>query len=117
MEQRAVRRLVYLSFFGVRDGRNQLSMLGRYLVAPLLMRNVVADDEAKEQMIRQSTLDWVIVRPPRLTNGAPRRSYRSGLDVRATAVIPRISRADLAEFMLRQLSEDTYVRKMPAVMY
>jgi hypothetical protein len=40
------------------------------LVAPLLMRNVVADHEAKEQIIRQSTSDWVIVRPPRLTNGA-----------------------------------------------
>jgi putative NADH-flavin reductase len=117
MEQSGVRRLVYLSFLGVRDGRKQLSMLGRYLVAPLLMRNVVADHEAKERIIRQSTLDWVVVRPPRLTNGAPRGTYRSGVGVRATAVIPRISRADLAEFMLRQLSEDTYVRKMPAVMY
>jgi len=45
------------------------------------------------------------------------RKLSSDLDVWATAVIPRISRADLAEFMLRQLSEDTYVRKMPAVMY
>jgi NAD(P)H-binding len=71
VEERAVRRLVYLSFFGVRDSRNHLSMPGTYLVAPLPMRNVVADREAKEQIIRQSTLDWVIVRPPRLTNGAP----------------------------------------------
>jgi hypothetical protein len=70
MEQRALRRLIYLSFFGVRDRRNQLSMLGRYLVASLPMRNVVTDHEAKEQIIRPSTLDWVIVRPPRLTNGA-----------------------------------------------
>jgi putative NADH-flavin reductase len=117
MEQRDVRRLVYLSFLGVRDGRRQLSMVGRHLVAPLLLRNVVADHEAKEQIIRQSTLDWVIVRPPRLTNGPRTGRYRSGLDIRATSVIPRISRADLAEFMLRQLGADRYVRKTPAVMY
>jgi hypothetical protein len=57
------------------------------------------------------------VRPPRLTNAARRGSYRSGVDIRATSIIPRISRSDLADFMLRQLEDDTYVRKTPAVMY
>jgi hypothetical protein len=33
------------------------------------------------------------------------------------SMVPRISRADLAEFMLRQLSDSTYVRRSPAVMY
>jgi putative NADH-flavin reductase len=117
MEQHGARRLVYLSFLGVPDGRHQLSLVDRYFVAPILLRNVAADHEAKERIIRQSTLEWVIVRPPRLTNGTRRGSYRSGVDIRATSVIPRISRADLAEFMLRQLSEDTYVREAPAVMY
>jgi putative NADH-flavin reductase len=117
MERSGVRRLVYLSFLGVREGRSQLSPVGRYLVAPLLLRNVVADHDAKERIIRQSTLDWVIVRPPRLTNGARREIYRSGVDVRATSIVPRISRADLAEFMLRQLTEDMYVHGTPAIMY
>lgn len=117
MERSGVQRLVYLSFLGVREGRSQLSTIGRYLVAPLLLRNVVADHDAKERIIRESTLDWVIVRPPRLTNGARREIYRSGVDVRATSIVPRISRADLAEFMLRQLTEDMYVHKTPAIMY
>jgi putative NADH-flavin reductase len=117
MEQHGVRRLVYLSFLGVPEGRHQLSVVGRYLIAPLLLRNVVADHTAKERIIRRSTLEWVIVRPPRLTNGARCGSYRSGMVVRATSVVPSISRADLAEFMLRQLSDDTYVREAPAIMY
>jgi putative NADH-flavin reductase len=117
MEQYEVPRLVYLSFLGVRGGREQLSALGRLVVAPLLMRNVVADHEAKERVIRASALDWIIVRPPRLTNGARRGTYRAGTEIRATSVIPRISRADLADFMLRQLIDDTYVRRSPAVMY
>jgi putative NADH-flavin reductase len=117
MDQYRVRRLVYLSFLGVRDGRGQLSTIGRFVVAPLLLRNVVADHEAKEAIIRRSGLDWVIVRPPRLTHGRPRGEYRAGVDIRATSLVPRISRADLAHFMLSQLSEGTYLRKTPAVMY
>jgi putative NADH-flavin reductase len=117
MNRSDVRRLVYLSFLGVREGRRQLSLIGRAVVAPVLLHNVVADHEAKEQIIRQSGLDWIIVRPPRLTNGPRRGDYRDGLNIRATSLIPRISRADLADFMLRQLLTDTYVRSTPAVMY
>jgi putative NADH-flavin reductase len=117
MERHRVRRLVYLSFLGVHEGRAQLSILGRWVASPLLLRNVVADHEAKESIIRQSTLVWVIVRPPRLTNGPRRGTYRSGLGIRATSIIPHISRADLADFMLQQLDSDEFVLQAPAVMY
>lgn len=117
MERLHVRRLVYLSFLGVHHGRGQLSPLGKYLVAPLLLGKVATDHERKEAIIQQSTLEWVIVRPPRLTNGRRTSIYRSGEDIQATLVVPRVSRADLAEFMLGQLNGDTYLRKTPAVMY
>jgi putative NADH-flavin reductase len=117
MERLQVKRLVYLSFLGVHDGRGQLSLLGRYLVAPLLLRKVAADHEVKEAIIRRSPLEWVVVRPPRLTNGRRTGVYRSGEDIHATMVIPRVSRADLAEFMVDQLTSDTYLRSTPAIMY
>jgi putative NADH-flavin reductase len=117
MEQMSVRRLVYLSFLGVQEGRRQLRLVGRTLVAWLILRNVVADHALKEEIIQRSRLDWVLVRPPRLTNGPRRGSYRHGSDIRATSIVPTISRADLADFMLRQLADDTYVRRAPAVMY
>jgi putative NADH-flavin reductase len=117
MRRYGTRRLVYLSFLGVREGRRQLSFIGRTVVAPLLLRNVVADHEAKERIIQRSGLDWIIVRPPRLTSGPRTGFYRHGIDIRAASVIPRISRADVADFMLRQISDDTYVHRTPAVMY
>ena len=49
---------------GVRNGRHQLSLFGKYIVAPLALRNVVADHEAKERLIKQSKLNWTIVRAP-----------------------------------------------------
>jgi uncharacterized protein YbjT (DUF2867 family) len=117
MERHGVRRLVYLSFLGVHEGRPQLSVLGRWVVAPLVMRNVVADHEAKERIIRASSLDWVIVRPPRLTNGPARRAYRSGIDIHATSIVPRISRTDVADFLVRQLTSDAFLHGAPAVMH
>jgi putative NADH-flavin reductase len=117
MQRTGVRRLVYLSFLGVRGGRSQLSFLGRTIVAPLLLRNVVADHEAKEAIVRQSGLDWTIVRPPRLTNGPPTAAYRSGEDIEARAIVPAISRADVAHFMLKQLTDDAYRHKAPGLMH
>jgi NAD(P)H-binding len=98
VEQRGVRRLVYLSFLGVPEGRHQLSLVGKYVVAPLLLRHVVADHAAKERIIQSSSLEWVIVRPPRLTNGARRGIYEVAWTFRRPQSF-RISRADMADFI------------------
>jgi putative NADH-flavin reductase len=70
-----------------------------------------------ESAIVRSRLDWTIVRPPRLTNGERTGTYRSGERVQPRSIVPQISRADLAEFMLSQLTEGTFVRKAECVMY
>lgn len=116
MEQAGVRRLIYLSFLGVRDGRQGLGPVVNYIVAPLL-RNPIADHEEKESLIKQSRLDWVIVRPPRLTSGRHTGIYRSGEQIAARSLILTLSRADLANFMLKQLTDYTFVCKAPRVMY
>ena len=86
-------------------------------MAPLLLGKVAADHERKEAIIQQSSLEWMIVRPPRLTNGPRTGTYRSGPEIQAAMVCPRVSRADLADFMLDQLTSDTYLGKTPAIMY
>jgi len=62
-------------------------------------------------------LDWTIVRPPRLSNRPHTGVYRHGTDIKAASIIPVISRADVADFMLRQLDDRVYLRTAPAVMY
>jgi len=68
-------------------------------------------------MIEQSHLEWIFIRPPMLTNGARTSTYRSGERLTARAIIPQCSRADLAEFMLKQLTNDTFLQKAVEVMY
>ena len=66
--------------------------------------------------LQQRIVDWTAVRAVLLTNGPPKGRYRVAVDG-----IPRwgfrISRPDVADFMVRQLASDEYVRKMPAIGY
>jgi putative NADH-flavin reductase len=117
MEHEGVRRLVYLSILGVDDSRGQLGWLDRFIVVPLILRNVVADHAIQEGLIRRSSLDWVIVRPPRLTNRAHTGRYRDGEDIKSGSMSASISRADVADFMLRQMIDEMYVHRSPAIMY
>lgn len=115
MDHAGVRRFVYLSMLGVGGSAWQLGLVDRYIVLPLLLRNVVTDHAREEALIKQSTLDWVIVRPPRLTNGPYTGRYRSGEDVRERTLLASISRADVADFMVKQLTDNRYVHGTPAV--
>lgn len=110
------RRLVYLSMLGVDASGEQLGFVDRYIVLPLLLRKVLADHARKEALIEQSGLDWVIVRPPRLTNGPYTGRYRSGEDVGEGRLLASISRADVADFLVKQVADDRYVHRTPVVM-
>jgi uncharacterized protein YbjT (DUF2867 family) len=110
-----VRRLVYLSTTGVRESRAAAGFMTR-LMAASLVRHEVRDHEEKEAIIRASPLEWTIVRAPLLTNGPWTGRYRAGEDLVPRVPLPMLSRADAAEFMLRQLEDAAFVRKAPRLM-
>jgi putative NADH-flavin reductase len=116
MQRTGPARLIYLSFLGVRDSRRQLGPLLGGVIAPLVLRREVADHEAKEKLIVQSSLDWTIVRPPKLTNGAATGEFRHGNGIRAASLLPTLTRADVAAFMLGQLDDTTYSRRAVAIL-
>lgn len=115
-ERSSVRRLVYLSFIGVQDSRSAAGFVLQRIAA-LPLRYEVADHEAKEALVMASAVDWTIVRPPKLTNGRLTKSYRVGEDIRACSPLPMLSRADVADFMLRQLTETTFIRRAVRILH
>ena len=117
IEKVGVKRFICESSLGVGDSKGQLGFLYNYVLIPILLRNIFADKGLQEQLIKQSTLDWVIVRPAVLTNNPRTRVYRSGFDVADRSIQAKISRADVADFMLGQLTDDVYLRKTPGVSY
>jgi putative NADH-flavin reductase len=114
MQKLGVKRLIVESSLGVGDSVDHLTGFYKWFWLPVLMKNIFADKEIQESLIRASGLDWVIVRPAILTNGTRTGDYRVG----ATSSFRRkISRADTAEFMLKQLSDNEYLGQAPGLSY
>jgi putative NADH-flavin reductase len=109
MRRHGVRRLVFTSAFGVGATRQDTPLLPRVFIATLL-RDVYRDKQVGEQAILASDLDWTIVYPVGLTDGPRSGRYRVGERLSLKG-FPRISRGDVAEFLLRQVEDRTYIRK------
>ena len=117
MERAGIRRLVFESSLGVGDSKWKLGVAHNLLAIPLFLRNTLADKETQERIIAGSGLDWVVVRPAALTNGPQRNAYRAGSDVGHWFLPSRISRSDVAAFMLEQLTDAKYLRMAPGIAY
>jgi putative NADH-flavin reductase len=105
MQRGGARRLICETGFGAGESR----WGGPYArVLRIVLRGRVDDKDRQEESIRKSGVEWVIVRPTILTNGPRTGKYRVGDDLRV-GWLPRVSRADVAEFMSRQLTDATHV--------
>ncbi|MBK5937526.1 SDR family oxidoreductase [Halorhodospira halophila] len=112
MQQQGVPRVVAISAMGVGDSYAQVSVVFRLLIRTL-MKELMTDKERLEWILRDSDRDWVVVRPGRLTHRPARGQWRAGTDRETGA--GSVSRADVATFLLDQLSEDRYLRQTPYI--
>lgn len=112
MQTNGVRRLVAVTSLGVGDSREQVGEEFQRAMDTVL-QSIIAAKTEQERLIRASGLDWTIVRPGGLGDGPRTGVYQSGTD--PTLMAGLVSRADLAEFVLRQLSDSTYLHQCPAV--
>jgi len=115
MEKGSVRRFVCETALGVGDSRGRMGVYYTLFVGVFILPFYFFDKARQERVIRKSSLDWVIVRPAALTNGPARGAYRHGPDVGHWFWTFRISRADVADFMLNQAAGDAYVHRSPGV--
>ncbi len=106
MQQQGVRRVVAVSSFGVGDSRKGLIAN----VAWLFLRAALEEHERQEKTLMESGLDWTIARPTGLTNDAKTGQYKIGSSGRG-----RIARADVADFILKALSDPAYIGKAPVI--
>lgn len=105
------RRLVAISAYGAADSHHR-NLYNSSLWT--FMKQKMIDKEHMEELIKQSDVDWTVVRPAALTDGPRTQRYHTGTDLHMK-ISSKISRADVADFMLRQLTDTTYVHKAPAI--
>ena len=116
MKHNGVRRLVCVSALGVGDSRGHGGFVFDRLFQPLLLSEAYKDKERQEAAIRASSLDWVIVRPGRLIDDPARGSVRA-MDDLASVNGGKIARADVARFVVEQLTTDTWLKRTPVLLW
>ncbi len=117
MQQSGVQRLICQSTLGAGDSRANLNFLWKYIMFGMLLRPAYADHQEQEAHVRNSGLDWTIVRPGAFTDGPRTGDYRVGFPSTARDLALKISRADIAHFMMTILTDRACFGKTPGLSY
>lgn len=115
MQTHGVRRLICQSTLGAHESWDNLNFFWKRIMFGLLLRPVFLDHELQENLVRASGLDWTIVRPSAFTDGPALGAFREGFKANEQNLNLKISRADVAEFLKRQLSDIKYLRDTVAI--
>jgi putative NADH-flavin reductase len=109
MTQAGVRRLVWTSAYGVAETYRDVPLIPRIMIA-VLLRDLYADKTAGEAAIQSSRLDWTLVHPSTLSNRPRTGGCRVGERL-TMGGLPTIARADVADFLVKQIEDPSLLRK------
>jgi putative NADH-flavin reductase len=115
MQEQNVKRFICITSLGINDSRFKLGLYYTLFTIPFILLFYFLDKSKQERIIFKSDLDWTIIRPGQLTNGKKRLKYQHGLNVGNYIITKMISRADVADFMIKQLTDKTYIRMTPGI--
>ncbi|WFU10325.1 SDR family oxidoreductase [Rhizobium sp. CB3090] len=108
--------LIAVTGMGAGDSKGHGSWLYDRVFLPIVLRRIYADKDRQERIIKSKVARWIIVRPGFLTNGPRMGRYRALTDLRGIHG-GRISRADVAGFMLSQAKSPQFIGKTPLLIY
>jgi putative NADH-flavin reductase len=112
MKAAGVKRLIAVTGLGAGDSRGHGGLLYDAVVFPLLLKRVYDDKDVQEWIIKSSGLDWTIVRPGLLSNSSATGQYRV-LTAPNDWRVGTISRADVADFLVRQIADRALIGTTP----
>jgi putative NADH-flavin reductase len=110
MESAGVKRFICMSSAGIL-GNDAGFWFGK-IIMPLLLKHVFEDKKRQAKVIQESKAEWVIIRPTGLTDAPKTNTYKINPGIPTSRTIPR---ADVADFMLKLLTNKKYDGLMPAI--
>ena len=108
--------LICVTGIGAGDSKNHGGFFYDKIFNPLLLKTIYADKNRQEALVSSSNLEWIIVRPGFLTNGPLTGTYRALTELEGIKA-GKISRADVAHFILTEMKEKQYLSKTPLLTY
>lgn len=115
MEAQGVSRFVCETALGIGDDAGRMGLNYTLFTIPVILPFYFWDKARQERVVAASSVEWTIVRPGALTNGDRRGNSRHGRGVGSYLLTRRISRADVAAFLLDQLTSGEYLRAAPGI--
>lgn len=107
MARHGVPRLICVTGIGAGDSRGHGGFFYDHILLPLFMKNIYDDKDRQEALLRESDVDWTIVRPGTLTNGPATGLTRALTNLKGVRA-GRVSRADVAAFIVEHLATNEY---------
>lgn len=117
MQQAGVKHFICQSTLGAGDSSGNLNFFWKHIMFGWFLKEAYLDHQLQEEYVKRSNLDWVIVRPAAFTNGKLTGNYKHGFSSAEKNITLKISRADVAHFLLRQLTDRSYLHKTPGLSY
>jgi uncharacterized protein YbjT (DUF2867 family) len=115
MQEQGIRRLICQSTLGAYESRRNLNFFWKYIMFELLLRPILRDHELQETLVRDSGLDWTIVRPGAFVDGPATGAFSVGFGPDKRGLALKISRADVAEFLAQQISGTSFLGRTVAI--
>jgi putative NADH-flavin reductase len=116
MKKHRVKRFLVITSLGVGDTKHDVPLWFR-LVKATILRNVFADKEMQEQMVRASGLDWTIVQPGKLIDIAGKGEYKIWDTSKPERNRFEMPREDVADFIIKEIQEKKWVDKSVGISY
>jgi len=117
MQAHDIKRLICQTTLGAGESRGNLNFFWKYIMFGWFLKEVFLDHELQEKIVMESNLEWTIVRPGAFSDGAHTGNYRHGFAYNDRNVKLKISRADVADFLLKQMQSTSYLHQTPGLSY
>ncbi|WP_194774646.1 NAD(P)-dependent oxidoreductase [Pararhodonellum marinum] len=117
MEDAGVNRLICQTTLGCGESWQNLNFFWKKVMFGWFLKAAFEDHQLQEKHVMESGLDWTIVRPGAFTDGPLTKSYRENFSPEATDLKLKISRADLAYFILHEINEAKYLKQAVGLSY
>ena len=117
MQTHGIDRLICQSTLGAGESVGNLNWFWKRFMFGWFLKTAFEDHQLQEKYVLESGLDWTIVRPGAFTDGELTGQYKHGFSPKDRSIKLKISRADVAQFMLKQIGSVAYLRKAPGLSY
>ncbi|WP_299503213.1 NAD(P)-binding oxidoreductase [uncultured Roseobacter sp.] len=111
MQEHGVSRLICQSTLGAHESWSNLNFFWKRIMFGALLKPVFKDHELQEKLVQASGLDWTLVRPGAFTDGPATGAYKEGFGAQERDLTLKITRADVAGFLTRQLGDLAYLHR------